>query len=75
MFMWLENCGNSVTENDQHQYFLSSISSRKSGFFIYPINFRDSLSFHVARNPDILKSNFIIHDDIYTPPKKSTLPT
>lgn len=75
MLMWLESCGSSVTENAQHQYFLSSISSRKSGVFLYPINFREGISLHIARNPDILKNNFIVHEDMYLPPKKSTPPT
>lgn len=75
MLMWLESCGNSVTENAQHQYFLSSISSRKSGFFIYPINFRKGLSLHIARNRYILEDDFVIHEDIYISPKKSSLPS
>jgi hypothetical protein len=68
MICWFENAGNNIAGNVQHQYFLSSVSSAKAGFFMCDFFFRKGLSLHIARNREIIVSDYINHDDVYLAP-------
>jgi len=68
MICWFENSNNNVSSNTQHLYLLSSISSRHFGFYVQNFNSRKSIALFVARNRDIILSDFKNNDDVYLAP-------
>ncbi len=72
MICWFENDSNDVSSIDTYVFLLSSVSSRKTGIYVHPFNFRKSLSLYIARNRDIISpTDFLIHNNVYLAPKVS----
>jgi hypothetical protein len=72
MICWFENDSNDVSSIDTYVFLLSGVSSRKTGIYVHPFNFRKSLSLYIARNRDIISpTDFLIHNNVYLAPKVS----
>jgi 23S rRNA G2069 N7-methylase RlmK/C1962 C5-methylase RlmI len=68
MICWFENSNNDITSIDSHVFFLSSVSSRHSGYYIDQKNFRLNMSIYVARGRDVINRTWINNCDRYYAP-------
>jgi hypothetical protein len=67
MLYFFENTNNNIGCNQQHIYFMSSVSNNKHGLVCIKDNVRLSISLFTARR--LLCSSFQIKDNVYLAPK------
>ena len=77
MICWFETHGNDVTKNQMDVFLMSTISSSRSGIYVYTEeHFRRALALNVARNRELIApTNFLLHNNVYLAPcvtKRST---
>jgi len=59
MICWFENDSNDVRSIDNYVFLMSSVSSRKSGFYLAKKSFRLGMALYIARGRDVIDKSWL----------------